>query len=248
VSAPRVVIFGPHPLLTVTLERHDRIDDDVHLHIGGQGVWVARMAAELGAHPVLCGFVGGESGVVAEALLERLGGERRLVQTSAPTGCYVSNGTPVLVDLSSPRLDSALEGGPDLVKLNDWELAEFVRGPVGSVEEMRSAAASLLDGGAGRVLVTRGGDSAFVFAPSETWELTPPHLEQGAREGCGDSMMGAIAAAWASGAPWTDALLDGAAAGAANFLRHGLGTGARAVVEDLRRGVSLVRVEPVSAP
>jgi 1-phosphofructokinase len=36
------------------------------------------------------------------------------------------NGTPVLADLSSPRLDSALEGRPDLVKLNDWELAEYV--------------------------------------------------------------------------------------------------------------------------
>ena len=40
------------------------------------------------------------------------------------------NGTPVLVDLSSPRLDSALTGGPDVVKLNDWELAEYVCGPV----------------------------------------------------------------------------------------------------------------------
>ena len=40
-----------------------------------------------------------------------------------------ANGTPVLVDLSSPRLDSALEGGPDLVKINDWELAELRRGP-----------------------------------------------------------------------------------------------------------------------
>ena len=30
----------------------------------------------------------------------------------------------------SPRLDSALEGRPDLVKINDWELAEYVSGPV----------------------------------------------------------------------------------------------------------------------
>jgi fructose-1-phosphate kinase PfkB-like protein len=34
------------------------------------------------------------------------------------------NGVPVLVDLSSPRLDAALEARPDIVKLNDWELAE----------------------------------------------------------------------------------------------------------------------------
>ena len=41
-----------------------------------------------------------------------------------------ANGTPVVVDLSPPRLDSALEGEPDLVKINDWELAKFVDGPV----------------------------------------------------------------------------------------------------------------------
>lgn len=35
----------------------------------------------------------------------------------------------------------------------------------------------------------------------------------------------------------------GAAAGAANFLRHGLGTGSRAVVEDLARQVRLTPVD-----
>ena len=40
-------------------------------------------------------------------------------------------------------------------------------------------------------------------------------------------MMGAIAAALARGLPLREALVLGAAAGAANFLRHGLGTGTR---------------------
>ena len=55
---PRVAIFAPHPLLTVTLEREGPERDKVHFHAGGQGVWVARMAASLGAEPVLCGFQG----------------------------------------------------------------------------------------------------------------------------------------------------------------------------------------------
>ena len=55
----------------------------------------------------------------------------------------------------------------------------------------------------------------------------PPHFERGSREGCGDSMMGALAAGWALGLDFEDNMLArGAAAGAANFLRHGLGTGA----------------------
>ena len=52
----------------------------MHLHPAGQGVWVARMAGELGADPVLCGFIGGETGKVLQPLLDELPGSRRLVQ------------------------------------------------------------------------------------------------------------------------------------------------------------------------
>lgn len=299
----RVAIFSPSPLLTVTVEARGQ-DDDIHFHAGGQGVWVARMAGELGAWPILCGFAGGETGVVLEPLLDRMPGEHRLVATSGGSGCCVvdrragdrqvmastlaappsrhevddlfsiacatalesdvlvvcnpypgellpvevygnlvsdvrENGTPVLVDLSTPRLDSALEGRPDLVKLNDWELAEYVYGPVSEPGEMRAAAQRLRDAGAGSVLVTRAADPAFLLSDEGAFEIIPPRFERGSREGCGDSMMGAIAAAWATGRPWRESLTLGAAAGAANFLRHGLGTGSRQVVEELVAQVEL---------
>lgn len=44
--------------------------DEVHFHAGGQGFWVARMAAGLGARVLLCVPLGGESGTVLRALLE----------------------------------------------------------------------------------------------------------------------------------------------------------------------------------
>jgi 1-phosphofructokinase len=303
----RVTVFGPHPLLTITIERRDEQRDDIHIHAGGQGVWVSRMVGELGAEPVLCGFIGGETGTTLEPLLERLPGERRLVPTATRSGCYVhdrrsgerrhvsaawseppsrhelddlfsvttgaavdsdvlvvcnpapaetlplevyanlvsdvrSNGTPVLVDLSTPRLDSALEGQPDLVKLNDWELAEYVYGPVSEPAQMRAAAERIRDAGARLVVVTRAGDPAFVLDGDDGYELIPPRFERGSREGCGDSMMGGIAAAWARGMSWQDALVHGAAAGAANFLRHGLGTGSRDVIEELVPRVELRRI------
>ena len=109
------------------------------------------------------------------------------------------NGTPVLVDLSSPRLDSALTGGPDVVKLNDWELAEYVCGPVSEPAELRAAAERLRAAGAGAVLVTRAGDPGLLLCDEGTFEVVPPRFERGSREGCGDSMMGAIAAGWARG-------------------------------------------------
>jgi 1-phosphofructokinase len=303
---PRVAIFGPHPLLSVVIERRGAVDD-VHLHAGGQGVWVARTAGELGAHTVLCGFIGAEPGIPLEALLDRLPGERRLVRTAGPSGTYVhdrrdgervpvatalspapsrheldelfsvttaaaleadvlavcnpfpgdalplevygnlvadvrGNGTPVLVDLSSPRLDSALGGGPDLVKLNDWELAQFVAAPVGEPGELRAAVDRLRDGGARAVLVTRGERPAVAFRDGEAWEVVPPRFDRGHREGCGDTMLGAMAAAWAAGEDWEACLRVGAAAGAAAFLRHGLGSVTRDVVDGLTGAVDVRRL------
>ena len=291
--------------MSITIERRGE-DDDIHVHAGGQGVWVARMAAELGAEPVVCGFAGGEPAVALRALLDRLPGQWRLTRTAAPTGCYVvdrrdgerrvvasawatppsrhelddlisatcaaalnsrvlavcnpfpgdslpldvygrlvadvrQNGTPVLVDLSSPRLERALEGRPELVKLNDWELAEVVRAPVATPAEMDGAVAHLRDLGARTVVVTSGGDPCSVYRDDEVWRLVPPRFDRGAREGCGDAMMGALAAGWARGLDWRSALVTAAAAGAANFLRHGLGTGRRDVVEELARSVRLER-------
>jgi hypothetical protein len=55
-------------------------------------------------------------------------------------------------------------------------------------------------------------------------------------------MMGALAAALARDLGWEEALVLGAAAGAANFLRNGLGTAGRPVVETLAGRVQLRRI------
>ncbi|HEX8959117.1 MAG TPA: PfkB family carbohydrate kinase, partial [Solirubrobacterales bacterium] len=97
----------------------------------------------------------------------------------------------------------------------------------------------LLDRGAGAAIITRAEQPALVLRGDQAWELVPPRFERGAREGCGDSMMGGLAACMAAGRNWEETLRIGAAAGAANFLRHGLGSANRSVVEDLARRVEL---------
>ncbi|HEU5252636.1 MAG TPA: PfkB family carbohydrate kinase [Solirubrobacterales bacterium] len=302
---PKVAIFSPNPMVSIAIESFSAEGgDDIHIHAAGQGVWVARMAAELGAEPVLCGFIGGEGGSVLRPLLEQMPIELRLVETAAATGIYIhdrrsgerepisqsaalpasrhevddlfsvtiaaaldcdllavcgpypdntvpldiygglvadvkSNGKPVIVDLSSPRLDKALEGGPDLVKINDWQIAGFVSGPVDTEERMRAAMERVRDEGAESVIVTRAGDPALALRDGSFYELTPPKFERGSREGCGDSMMGALAATIAGGREWEDVLRLSAAAGATNFLRAGLGTGSSEVIEELAPRVQL---------
>ena len=307
----RIAVFGPSPMLSVTIERRGDGRDDVHCHPAGQGVWLSRMAAELGAWPVLCSLLGGETGVLLEPLLRGLQGELRLVQSSSSSGCYVTDrrngirtvlaqayneppsrheadelvaattaaalesdvlaicnpypgdalslevygdlvtnaraaGVPVIADLSSPRIEAAAAAGPDLVKLNDWELAAYVKAPVDTWDRRRRAAEKLRELGALNVLVTRAGDPALVLLGEDAFELIPPKLEAGSREGCGDTMMGAISAALASGRELTDALVLGAGAGAVNFLHHGLGTGSRREVEELSREVELRPISPTA--
>ncbi len=312
VSPPRggrVAVFGPHPMLSITIEALTADGgDDIHAHAAGQGVWVARMAAELGAEATLCGFVGGEIGNVLRPLLERFPFDLRPIETAESSGAYVhdrrsgervpvaqsaamppsrhevddlfsiacaaaldadvlavcnaypgealpleiygslvadarDNGTPAVIDLSAPRLDSALEGRPELVKINDWELAQFVEAPVDTEARMRAATERLLEKGATAAIVTRAAQPALVVRGDATWELVPPRFERGAREGCGDSMTGALAACMAAGRDWEETLRIGAAAGAANFLRHGLGSASRTVVEELAPRVELHRLD-----
>jgi 1-phosphofructokinase len=104
---------------------------------------------------------------------------------------------------------------------------------------MRAAVQKLVDAGAGAVIITRAEEPAMVVRGEEAWELVPPRFERGSREGCGDSMMGGLAACMAAGLDWEKTLRTGAAAGAANFLRAGLGSGSRAVIEDLAGKVEL---------
>jgi 1-phosphofructokinase len=56
---------------------------------GGQGVWVARLAATLGARVTLCCALGGESGRVLEALLEAEPINLRAAHAETPNGVYI---------------------------------------------------------------------------------------------------------------------------------------------------------------
>lgn len=83
-----LAIFAPSPILTVTIESGSSCEE-VHFHAGGQGVWVARMAAGLGADVSLCVPLGGESGTVLRALLDGKGIRVLGVATAGANAAYV---------------------------------------------------------------------------------------------------------------------------------------------------------------
>ena len=85
---PSALVFAPLPCLTVTIERRGD-GDDIHVHAGGQGFWVARMLATLEIPVTICGAFGGETGTVIRTLIEQQGIAVSAVDVETPNLAYV---------------------------------------------------------------------------------------------------------------------------------------------------------------
>lgn len=88
--APTVCVLALTPLLTIEIEPGGPHDEspEVHVHPGGQGLWLGRMAYSLGAHVVVCGPFGGETGTVAAHLARTLNLDLRATTTGG-NGAFV---------------------------------------------------------------------------------------------------------------------------------------------------------------
>ena len=87
-----VAVFAPSPVVTITVEPGLDDEPDIHLHAGGQGFWVARMATRLGARVSLCVPLGGETGTVLKSLLGVDGVSVLYVDTEGANGAYIHDG------------------------------------------------------------------------------------------------------------------------------------------------------------
>ena len=101
-------MLAPSPLLTVTIEPGtDRLE--VPLHAGGQGFWVARLAATLGVKVVFCCALGGEPGRILRGLIESERLTLRAANAGTPNGAYVhdrrSGERVEIVSVDSRQLD-----------------------------------------------------------------------------------------------------------------------------------------------
>jgi 1-phosphofructokinase len=85
-----VSVFDPSPLLTVTIEPNGP-DDEIHLHPGGQGFWIARMARRLIDAVRLVGGFGGETGTLIVPLIREHGIEVVRTDIAGGNGAYVQD-------------------------------------------------------------------------------------------------------------------------------------------------------------
>lgn len=144
-----------------------------------------------------------------------------------------SNGVRVVADLSGDHLSAVLEGGVFFVKVSHEELIDDGRAADDSVDELLAAGRKLAESGAAGVLISRAGDPALALFEERAVEVEPPPLRVTEHRGAGDSMTAGVAAVLAQGGSFEDALRTGAAAGALNVTRHGLGTGRAEAIREL---------------
>ncbi len=301
---PTVCVVAPEPLLTIEIET-DRARDvpEIHLHPGGQGLWVATMARSLDAEVVVCGPFGGETGEISAHLARsrglevrspaqggggtllrdrRGGGDPRLL-TMPPipldrhaiddfygialvgalesdvcvlTGNQhdvgippdhlarlardvASSGTPVVADLSGELAIAVGHEAIAVLKMSDQEMVESGAADDDSVAGLRQAAEAWVAEGLAAIVVSRAEEPTIVVTADGGWTLTTPSVSTVDHRGAGDSMTAGIAVGLARELPLVEAVRLGAAAGALNVARHGLGTGRRGEIEAFAAQVSV---------
>jgi 1-phosphofructokinase len=153
-----------------------------------------------------------------------------------------SNGARVVADLSGEHLTAVLAGGVSFLKVSHEELVDAGRADDDGVDALIEAMRKLQTEGAQSLIVTRAEEPSLALLDGDLVEVALPRLEATDTRGAGDSMTAGVAAVLARGGDLTDAVRTGAAAGALNVTRHGLGSGRADAIAEL---VKRVRMDPM---
>ncbi|WP_298039801.1 PfkB family carbohydrate kinase [uncultured Microbacterium sp.] len=148
-------------------------------------------------------------------------------------------GLTVIADLAGERLRAVVDGQVDVLKVSHEELVADGLVSEETVPQIIAAMQQLRADGAGAVIVTRASEPLLLADADGVREITPPPFEENESRGAGDSLTAGVIAALSRGESLDEAMTLGAAAGALNVTRHGLGTGDAELIESLRQKVSV---------
>ncbi|MFD1147599.1 PfkB family carbohydrate kinase [Saccharothrix hoggarensis] len=151
------------------------------------------------------------------------------------------NDCQVVVDLSGARLAAALAGGPTVVKVSHEEMVSDGLAASDELTDLAKGCREVAGSGARAVVVSRAAEETLALIDGSFHLVEVPSLSPVDTHGGGDSMTAGLAAGLALGKSIEDSLRLGAAAGAVNVTRHGLGSGGGDVVREL---VDRVRLRP----
>lgn len=136
--------------------------------------------------------------------------------------CAKQLGAHCVIDTSGPALQAALMEGVTLIKPNLAELSDLLGAPLDS-DNARVAACRKLttDGRAEAVALTLGDQGALLVTADKAFRAQPLAIEAVSTVGAGDSFLGGLVAALASGESLQRAFRAAVAAGSAAALSPG---------------------------
>ena len=108
---------------------------------------------------------------------------RDMAQFVRDRGAYVA------IDGSGPEFRAALEIQPELIKPNQFELAELVGRPLKTIQDVIDAAREVIDGGVEQVLCSLGKDGAILITADQVMHCEPEKAAVGTPVGAGDILL-----------------------------------------------------------
>jgi 1-phosphofructokinase len=154
------------------------------------------------------------------------------------------DGRHVVADLTGEDLSAVVDGGANVIKVSHEELLADGRAGSESVDDLLGAMRQLRAAGAELIVVSRAAEPALAMIYDDVYVVAMRQFEPADSRGAGDSMTAGIAAALATGEDFDVAVRLGAAAGALNVTRSGLGTGEGGAVLRLMAHIQLHRFAP----
>ncbi len=122
------------------------------------------------------------------------------------TSDLAANGRPVVVDLSGESLRAAVAGGASVVKVSHEDLMRDSHVDDDAVPALAAAMTEFADHGAQLVVCSRAELPALALFHDRVVEVCGPVMEATEHRGAGDSFTAALAAAFAAGQSFEDAL------------------------------------------
>lgn len=155
-----------------------------------------------------------------------------------------SAGRTVVADLSGSAAAVAAAAGLSVLKMSDEEMlaADLVSST--DVEELQAAAEKIVEGGVEAMVVSRAEEPALLVTEHRIRSLGGPVVTPLDHRGAGDSMTAGIAVGLGRGLAIEEAVRLGAAAGALNVTRRGLGTGRREQIERFAERIEIIDAGP----
>lgn len=154
-------------------------------------------------------------------------------------------GHTVVADLSGAAAAAVVPERPSVLKMSHEEVLADGLAASDSLGDLLVGARRIVADGVEALVVSRAADPSLLVTSAGAWLVSGPSVRAVQPAGAGDSMTAGIAVGLARGMSIADAVCLGAAAGALNVARRGLGSGRR---EQIERLAAQITVEPIEEP